>query len=174
MSHDSGQELETPVLRWRPTKEFLMSNPRSAELRGVNLGIVNRLNKLLHDPEVAESRDKQSQIYAELEAQGGKLIELGIKPEMHVGKALEEFKSDPVAITEYIAGQLYEATGHQVTSERAAVPIVQVFSEANIGEAHILEGLGKLPEKLKDFIKMRTRVSSCYSFLDTQPGEENI
>lgn len=156
---------------WQPTKEFYLSNPRSAQLREVGVAIVRKLDVLLHDPEVAQNQDRQSQLYAELEMHGGQLIELGIVPHMHVGKPQEAFQSDPVVMAEYVAGQLYETTGHQVVSETQAMPIVEEFSEAQSGRAHLLSGKN-LPNKLKDFMVMRSMVNVGYRFLDAEPEDE--
>jgi len=156
---------------WNPTKEFLTSDPRSAEIRKVCIGIVRRLDNLLHDPKVDQNQDIQSQLYAELEAHGGKLIELGIEPNMHVGKPLEAFKSSAVTMTEYVAGQLYETTGHTVVSETAAMPIIQEMSEAQSGSAHVISGRNITP-KVRDFMVLRSMVNVCYRFLDAEPEDE--
>ncbi|HJZ05865.1 MAG TPA: hypothetical protein VJ327_08490 [Patescibacteria group bacterium] len=156
---------------WNPTKEFLLSEPRSAEIREVCVGIVRRLDALLHDPEVAGSQDRQSQLYAELEMQGGHLIELGIKPGLHVGKPLEAFQSSPVTMAEYVAGQLIEQTGANVVSESAAMPIIQEMSEAQSGSAHLISGKNITP-KLRDFMVMRSIVNVGYRFLDAEPEDK--
>ena len=156
---------------WRPTKEFLLSDPRSTEIREVCVGIVHRLDALLHDPEVARSQDRQSQLYAELEMQGGRLIELGIRPNMHVGSPLEAFQSNPVTTTEYVAGQLIEQTGASVVSESATMPIIQEMSEVQSGSAHLISGKNITP-KLRDFMVMRSMVNVGYSFLDAEPKDE--
>lgn len=171
MATDSGQEQEGD---WQPTKEFLTSTPRSSQIREVCLGIVNRLNALLHDPEIAQNTDRQSQLYAELEAQGGKLIELGIKPDMHVGQPLEAYKSNPVTAMEYVAGQLYETTGHKVVSESQSMPIIQEFSETRLGRAHLIPNADQIPNKMKDLMVMRSMVNVGYSFLDAQPDEKQL
>lgn len=160
-------ESERP---WRPTKEFLLSDPRSAQIREVCIGIVRRLDTLLHNPEVARSQDEQSQIYAELEAAGGKLIELGIVPDMHVDEPAEAFKANPVMTAEYVAGQLYETTGHTVVSETAAMPIIQEMTEAQSGPVSVISGKNLTP-KLREFIIMREMVNVGYSFLDAKPQD---
>ena len=156
---------------WQPTKEFYLSNPRSAQLREIGVAIVRKLDALLHDPEVAQNQDRQSQLYAELEIHGGQLIEMGIEPHMHVGKPQEAFQADPVVMAEYVAGQLYETTGHQVVSEAAAMPIIQEMSEAQSGPVHVISGKNITP-KLRDFIVMRSMVNVGYRFLDAEPEDE--
>jgi hypothetical protein len=155
---------------WRPTKEFLTSEPRSAKIREVCIGIVRRLDTLLHDPEVAQNQDTQSQLYAELETHSGELIELGIEPSMHVGTPLEKFQSNPVTTTEYIAGQLIELTGVNIVSERAVMPIIQEMSQAQSGPFHLISGKNITP-KLRDFMVMREMVNVGYSFLDAEPED---
>lgn len=155
---------QDPRIGWRPTKEFLLSGPRSAQIRDVCVGIVRRLNALLYDPAVGKSSDRQSQLYAELEAQGGKLIELGIEPEMHVGKPFEEFQASPVITAEWVAGQFYRATGVTVASETAVMPIIEELSENPNGQPFM--GSANIPPRLKDFGVMSTLVRAGYSFLD--------
>ena len=169
MSQDRGEQGQGQP--WRPTKEFYFSNPRSAQIREVSVAIVRKLDTLLHDPEVARSQDRQSQLYAELEMHGGQLIELGIGPNMHVGKPQEAFQADPVVMAEYVAGQLYETTGHQVVSETAAMPIIQEMSEAQSGPVHVISGKNITP-KLRDFIVMRSMVNVGYRFLDAEPEDK--
>lgn len=163
-------ERRRPQEPWRPTKDFYLTNPRSAELREVGLGIVRRLDALLHDPKVSEDQEKQSQLYAELEAQGGRLIELGIEPDMHVGKPEEAFKSSPVTMAEYVAGQLFETTGAQVISERDISSTVQEMSETSSGSAHFIKGENVTP-RLRDFMVMRSMVNVGYHFFGAQPEE---
>ncbi|MDO8638938.1 MAG: hypothetical protein Q7R43_05155 [Candidatus Daviesbacteria bacterium] len=162
-SRERGQDQP-----WQPTIEFYLSNPRSAQLREIGIAIVRKLDALLHDPEVAQNRDRQTQLYAELEIHGGQLIELGIKPNMHVGKPLEAFQSDPVVMAEYVTGQLYETTGHTVVSETAVMPIIQEMSEVQSGPAHVISGKNITP-KLKDFMVMRCMVNVGYRFLNAEP-----
>jgi hypothetical protein len=86
----------------QPTAEILMSNPRSNELRSISLKLVEKLidrAKGNDDPQLDTNIATLSQ----------QLSAMDITPNMHVGLSQEAF-SDPVTMTEYVAGQLFANT----------------------------------------------------------------
>lgn len=163
---DEGQR------HWRPNAEFFLSNPRSAELRDVCIGIARRVEDLIYNPEVTENRDRQLTIYAELEMLGGKLIEMDISPEMNTGLPLEVYKSNPVTTAEYIAGQLYPFTGHSVISEKEIIPVTQELNETDLETVSLMENR-IIPNKMRRFLVERRVISFIRDSLDIpEPNEE--
>lgn len=150
---------------WKPTAAFYLSNSRSTELRELSIGIVERVTALFENPEVTSNPARQQQLYAELEHLGGKLQELGIEPEMNVGLPPETFRSDPVVLAEWIAGQLLPQTGFHIPSETEMSKPLQEFNEGEPGKVNVV-GLGNLPPRLKHFMRERTVLSYIKPLLD--------
>lgn len=144
---------------WRPNKDFYLSNPRSREIRGACLLALQGLERLMNDPEVAKDSAKKSELYAQIEVQNGKLIELGIRPEMHVGKPEEDFKANPVMTAEYLAGQLFDLMGIQIPSETEIVPIIQEHNELQEEKSIALVELSRLPKKFHEHAVNRTMLN---------------
>src|SRR5260370_39742473 len=76
-----------------PKKEFYLKNPRATQLRDVSLRITGNVGKLINDSSVAQDRQRQEELYKDLEAYNGELIQLGIQPNMHVDDTFEFNKS---------------------------------------------------------------------------------
>ncbi|MDP3733149.1 MAG: hypothetical protein Q8Q91_01275 [Candidatus Daviesbacteria bacterium] len=111
----SPEELDG---KWEPKKDFYLSNPRSAEIRSVCLTIIQALERLMSDTDVAQDPSIQTDLYAQIEIQNGKLIDLGIRAGMNLGKKVEDYEVNPIMSAEYLAGQLFSLMGIKVSSER--------------------------------------------------------
>lgn len=158
------QRIGSYEKKWRPTKDFFLTNPRSAQLRGICLSIVHNLDALIHDPEVV-----QSDAYAQLEALNGQLIELGVRLYMQEGLPQEIYSQNPVIYAEWFAGQIIRLTGVHIVSESEIVPIRQEFSQVQTPEGvSIIESSESLPQKLNNFIDMRTEIVGAYSALGAE------
>ena len=145
-------ETEQALPSWQPTVEFYKGDPRANEIRTVCLGVLEKMRKLLGDPEVMENREVQQNLYAVLELDEGRLIELGVKPRMHVGKPLSFFQSSPLHAAQFVAGQLMQKTGEDLTSEKDIVPLVEEFSEERFNEGEIIVIKSRnMPDKVTDF-----------------------
>lgn len=155
----------------QPSRKDFLKNDRSKAIRETCIGILKGVDALLHDPQVAQDDDAQQRVYGELESLNGKLIELGIKPHMHVGAPQEKFQ-DPVTMAEYVAGQIYSLTGESVVSETGAMPAIKEYSEQKVeGDEetptmHVVKNEGKVPKKMKDFMVARSMVNAGIRFLD--------
>lgn len=162
--------------KWRPNRDFYLSNPRSTELRGVSLAVIKCLYSLLHVPEIIQDVEKQREIYAELEAHNSRLIELGITPDMQVELDPEVYRQNPVIMAEWVAGQLIPFTGRRIVSEAEVLPMIQEFSEFSVGikgviRADVIDG-HNLPAKLEDFWDTQMIVAGMDMWLGVVPEEE--
>lgn len=151
---------------WKPTREFWASDIRSATLREINLAITNRVLDLLHDPEVMQDTDRQHELYTELEALNGELIELGITPDIQIDLPVEVYYQDPVIAAEWIAGQLIQFTGRKVVSEQEAQPIIGEFVEGQFG---VLES--EPPERMWRYFDTSMIVGHMRTLLDLTDEE---
>jgi hypothetical protein len=151
-------------------RDLLLTNARSAVLREVSLGIITRVDALLHDSDIVHDQNKQVQLYAELEAQGGRLVELGIESNMHVGTPHHVFLSQPVLMAEYIAGQCCKLAGSPVVAEHDILPTIQEMGESHAGSLHVIEGKNNTP-RLGTFLAVQAMVNSLYGCLGASSEE---
>lgn len=142
---------------WIPDESFYSSNERSQRIREVSLAITNKLHRLLYDPSTANDPEKQRQVYAELEKHNGDLIELGVKPGMHVGKAVEAFKSNPETAAEFLAGQLIGLTGRRIPTETSAIRTAEEFGVRE-GNLPVMAKAGEIPTRTTDFMIVKDTV----------------
>lgn len=163
MSNEFGER--SPQKPWRPNADFFLSDPRSAELREVCIGIVTRIEDLSEDPETRDNEERKLTLYAELELLGGRLIEMGIEPNMNEGLPQSTYQASPVISAEWLAGQLYEFTGHTVTPISDVIRIIEEFDESEIAGVSGVD-MSQAPNKLKDFVVNRQIVASLGSLLD--------
>ena len=112
---------------WQPTVEFYKGDPKAYEIRRVCLGVLEKIRKLLGDPKVMEDRVAQQNLYAALELDEGRLIELGVSAGMHVGKPLPFFELNPLHAAQFVAGQLMPMTGEHLVSENDIVSLTKKF-----------------------------------------------
>lgn len=181
MSKEQGPgESQRP---WRPNAAFFLSDPRSAELREVCIGIVECTTSLSEDPAIASDIPSQQQLYAELEHLGGRLIGMGIEDDMNTGLPEEAYRADPVITAEWIAGQLLSCTGSHIPSETEIIPIVQEFAiemippiqeltEVKAENVHAID-LEGIPPKMQRFMEEKALLSFIQSLLDIPPKDRD-
>jgi len=99
--------------KW-PSVEFYQSNAKAEDIRAACIPILQKLHKLFYDPEVTEDSSERSKLYAQLELDNGKLLGLGIEPNMKLGRDFKEYHSPPLTAAEYLAGQLIKLTGEHI------------------------------------------------------------
>lgn len=109
-----------------PTVEFYEGNAIAEDIRNACIPIVRKIHKLLNDPTISNDVGTRSFLYAQLELDNGKLIELGIEPNIEMGKSLEEYWTKPLVSARYLAGQLIKLTGE-------TLPAVSEFN-GTVGE----------------------------------------
>lgn len=146
-----GQEEPT---FWKPDISFYQSDPRSKEIREICIPAINALNRLLHDPGVGKDSELRLSLYSQLEEVNGRLVELGIRPGMHLGKPLEAFQGNSVTAAEFLASQLIPLTGRNIPSESDAAPIIEEFTEEKSENVRIFDSQA-LPGKANDFRTIR-------------------
>lgn len=153
---------------WKPDIKFYRSNPRSNTIRETCIPAIDALDRLLHDPKVTEYSEFRSSLYSQLEMVNGKLVELGIKPGMHLGKPLADFQTNPVTAAEFLAGQLIPLTGRSIPSETEVMPIIEEFTEKKVGNARVIDSQS-LPDKAHDFRVVRGVVELIRNNFDIKP-----
>src|SRR5687767_8056251 len=160
-----GRPKDSKEDPWRATAEFLNSTPRSKEIRDVCVQIVERAKELVNDPDVVNNPDEQSTLYAEIEALGGRLIEMGIKPDMNTELPKDTYRKSPVKTMEWIAGQLLPETGHRFVSQADVLPIAQEFNVTDMGKQGINATETKdMPGKQRQYMGDATMISGLSSF----------
>lgn len=135
---------------WRPTRDFYLNDPRSAEIRTACLEAFIPLAQTQVDPGLPLTNQEREDLSVILERVNGKLIELGIKPNLHVGTSVETLRNNPVMTAEWVAGQLLGLLGDSVTTDH-----------------ELLLTSGKnLPPKLVNFLTARQQRKVIGDFLD--------
>ncbi len=138
-----------------PTKEFFLSDPKSAKIRETSLVIIQKIAELLHDPELADNPTEKAVAYSTIQNLTHELTELGITPNMHVGIEGTEIKSDPVIAAEYIAGQLLKLTDTHIISEKKVSPLLDEFNELPQDQVRLID-TQNMPKKITDFVTQRS------------------
>ena len=96
------------------TPEFFESNAKASDIRTACVPILQKLHRLLYDPSIKDNQEERDKLYAQLEQDNGKLLEMGIEPEMETGKDIKEYQKSPLVTAQYLAGQLLELTGRNI------------------------------------------------------------
>lgn len=112
-----------------PSREFYLSDPRSAEIRGTCIAFICTVDGLLY---TARDEHERVGLYGQTELLNGRLIELGVQRNMHVREPkhpIDFFWSNPVSAAEYLAGQLLILAGDTIIPYAEAAPIIREFSE---------------------------------------------
>lgn len=163
-----GQEDQ---IFWKPDISFYQSDPRSKEIREVCIPAISALKQLLYDSEVGKNSELRLSLYSQLEKVNGRLVELGIKPGMHLGKPLEAFQGNSITAAEFLASQLIPLTGRNIPSESDVMPIIEEFTEKKSGNARILDSQ-TLPGKANDFRTIRSVVAFIEENFDIKPADD--
>jgi hypothetical protein len=98
------------------TPEFFESNARADDIRTACIPILQKVHSLLYDPQIESDKDGRRRLYAQLEQNEGKLLEMGIEPGMATGKDLQEYQKSPLVTAQYLAGQLLDLIGGNTPS----------------------------------------------------------
>jgi hypothetical protein len=98
------------------TPEFFESNARADDIRTACIPVLQKVHKLLYDPQIESDRNERRRLYAQLEQDDGKLLEMGIRPGMATGKDLQEYQKNPLVTAQYLAGQLLDLIGGNTPS----------------------------------------------------------
>ncbi len=155
---------------WAPTREFYLGNPRSAQVRGVCIAIVNDFDALLRDPQAACSDRKRESLYRRLLGLDTRLTELGIQPGIHEDLSYDDLEADPIKAVEFIAGVIGQEIGQQITPRSEVEHLIEEFGEIVDGRYRIdLEQ--PMLAKLKRHLDLRILVEWTHELLATAPSE---
>ncbi len=166
----SPEELDG---KWEPKKDFYLSNPRSAEIRSICLIVIQALERLMSDVEVAHELSIKADLYAQIEIQNGKLIGLGIRAGMHIGKNVKDFSASSIISAEYLAGQLFRLMGIKVSSETELYNISQEHNELE-EKSFVLFDPDMLPTQGRDYLVYRSVLNHITTKFDIGDEEFDI
>lgn len=114
-------------------KGFFERNPQAAELRAACIDFLHAWSQLSEatniDRVVPESN---------LEAARDRLVALGVRPGMHVGRDFEYFQARPIAAAQFCAGQLLMIPS---TEAHAARLSDAYFKLDDVGSHEVAEGV---------------------------------
>lgn len=133
-----------------PSVEFYQSNAKADDIRTACIFILRKLHRLFYDPALVEDSDEKSKVYAQLEIDNGKLLELGIEPGMKVGRDFKEYQSNALLAAEFLAGQLIRLTGEHIPSAPKLTDSVGENATSLGDEAKIVEA-DDLSPQTRDF-----------------------
>lgn len=153
-------------LYWRPTKDFYLNNSRSNEIRSACLEALIPLAQTQEDPNPPLTNQEREDLSVTLERVNGKLIELGIKPNLHVGTNVEILRNSPVMTAEWVAGQLLSLLGDSVTTTNQVGPIIGEYNILPTDHELSLTSGKNLPPKLVNFLTARQQRKVIGDFLD--------
>lgn len=153
-----------------PNREFYLADHRSAQLRGESLNVIRYLLALLYCPEVVAKMGGESAIYVQLEILNGRLIELGVGPDMQTGYPPEIYETNPVTSAEWVAGQLIKFTGERIPSEATAKRLIEEFSDSEAGAMRVI-GAKNMPNRLVKYYDTAMIVAGLCSQLGVENEE---
>lgn len=134
-----------------PTVEFYQKNAIAEDIRNACIPIVRKVHRLLHDQSISNDAERRSFLYAQLEFDNEKLIELGVEANMEMGKSLEEYWTKPLVSARYLAGQLIRLTGEMIPAASELNGTVGENAITVDDSIHIVNSLDAAPETL-DFM----------------------
>jgi hypothetical protein len=154
---------------WKPKKEFFETNERSKALRNIAVEVVDDLETLIEDREVNSDEKKKAITYARLEAADGKLKELGITVHMNAGLSEEAYKSDPVLLAEFIAGQILDFLTAVVVTKDEVRPHVEGRKESG-EDVHKIDRT-RIHPKIENYAVLTSSLTYMRTILDAPKGE---
>lgn len=167
MSIEQGSHLrEIEGGHIRPTKLFYEKNPRSKLLREIGVNVTANLARILFDKSVDDA--ERQKLLADLRARGEELTELGIKPDIHVGRRERTFYKSSVIMAEYVTGQLLPYTGYQPASEQQIKPVIQEFNESDDSDNYVIAVNEQTPAKLEQFWVDGWIVGNAIAYFDCE------
>lgn len=134
-----------------PTREFYLSDPRSAVLRQHCIEMIHAFYRLITG---GLPLDESASAYAELYTHKVDLDSLGVVGNMHVIEPphpREYFVADSVVASEFIAGQLINLLDQPFASATEAIPTIQEFSEGSMETGYLIES-ANLHERERSFL----------------------
>ncbi len=163
---DFSPEDSHPKAKEKINREFYKSNERSWTLRDISIEIIRVFNKLF-----AATPEERGDLTGQLERLNGKLIEVGISPNMHLGKTKSEFEQDSVMAAEYLSGQLARLMSDPLHTEADTMRSIVEFSATLAPDTYIIDNKDNPPKEIHQFMAQRSTVNLIQAMFDISNDE---
>lgn len=155
--------------------ELTEDQKRALELRRVTLDFAGSIDQLIEDPSIKNDPSVEAEVTARYWQSIGRLKELGIAPNVHVGDDPDSF-NNPTKLGEYVAGQMLTIEEKQLPNVKQVLYQVEEHSEGAIEvaantNAYVMPTKNMSPS-LKDWMVLRAMVNMAHLWLASDLDRE--